>query len=236
MAGPEQIAHSAAFGQVIYSALFLVFFGSIFILIGGDLRWIEGWIFVSVFTIFSLATVIRMYVKDPGLLQERMGPPIQKGQNSWDKLMIVLIVITYVAWYVLLPLDAVRYHWGPVFPIWLKAVGFIVCIIGFWLFYETFRENTFAAPVVKIQQEREHHVISTGLYGIVRHPLYLAGIAYVIGGTLLIGSAYGLLAASCFALVLAARTLVEESTLRRELVGYEDYMKKVRWRLVPYVF
>ncbi|MEO8650071.1 MAG: isoprenylcysteine carboxylmethyltransferase family protein [Acidobacteriota bacterium] len=236
MAEVEQPHRSGAFGQLVYSAVFLLLFGAIFILIGGDVRWVEGWIFAAAFTVFSVATVFRMYLKDPELLHERMGPPFQKGQSFWDKLMIVLIVVTYVAWYVILPLDAVRYNWSPAFPLWLKVLGFFICIFGFWMFYETFRENTFAAPVVKIQHDRKQHVISTGLYGIVRHPLYLGGITYVLGGTLLIGSLYGLVSTATFAVVLAIRTLIEESTLSRDLEGYKEYMEKVRWRLIPLIF
>ena len=107
---------------------------------------------------------------------------------------------------------------------------------GLWLFYETFKENTFAAPVVKIQGERKQRTISTGVYGFVRHPMYLAAGIYVIGGAVLMGSIFGLIVGLIFVVVLAVRIIGEESMLRAELDGYEEYTRRVRWRLIPFIF
>jgi len=86
------------------------------------------------------------------------------------------------------------------------------------------------------QEERKQHVISTGVYGVVRHPLYLAASLYIIGGALLMGSIYGGLCGLAFVVVLGLRSLGEEQMLRNELEGYDEYMRRVRWRLLPYVF
>ena len=222
--------------QPVFTVIFLVAFGLITIWIGGDWRWTEGWIFVVLFWIACLVTSVRMYFKDPGLFKERFSSPVQKDQKPWDKIVIWLVILTYVLWMVITPLDARRYGWSPDFPLWLKAAGFVITVLGFWLFYETFRENTFAAPVVKIQEERKQHVISTGVYGFVRHPLYLGAGLYVIGGALLMGSLFGMLAGVLFTSVLAARSVGEEQMLREQLDGYEEYTKRVRWRLIPYIF
>lgn len=222
--------------QPIFSIVFLTAFPLLILLLADDWRWIEGWIFVSIFWIFSLITSVRMYVKDPALFKERFSSPVQKDQQAWDKIVIFLIIISYLAWIVISPLDAKRFGWSPPFPFFLKAIGAVMAILGFWLFHETFKENTFAAPVVKMQEGRKQRVISTGVYGVVRHPLYLAASLYVIGGSLLMGSIFGGLCGLALVLVLALRSIGEEKMLRNELEGYGEYMGHVRWRLIPYVF
>jgi protein-S-isoprenylcysteine O-methyltransferase Ste14 len=87
-----------------------------------------------------------------------------------------------------------------------------------------------------MQEERRQRVVSTGVYSLVRHPLYLGASLYIIGGSILMSSIAGLIAGVIFMCVLAARSVGEESMLRTELDGYDDYMKKVRWRLIPFIF
>lgn len=222
--------------QPVFTVVFLAAFGLLTILLGGDWHWTEGWTFVILFWIACLITSVRMYFKDPGLFRERFSSPVQKEQKAWDKILIWLVILTYLVWMVITPLDARRYSWSPPLPLVIKAIGFAAAAVGFWFFYETFRENTFAAPVVKIQNERQQQVISTGVYALVRHPLYLGAILYVVGGSLLMGSIFGVLTGLLFAFVLAVRSIGEERMLRTELAGYQDYMKRTRWRILPYVF
>jgi protein-S-isoprenylcysteine O-methyltransferase Ste14 len=222
--------------QPIFTVLFLGSFSASFIWASGDWKWTEGWLFVGLFVIASLATSLRMYLRDPALFRERFGSPVQEKQKPWDKFVIFLIFISYLAWYYIMPLDVRRFGWSPAFPVWLKFVGFLIAAFGFWLFYEAFRENTFAAPVVKIQEERKQTVVSTGLYGFVRHPLYASAGFMAIGTPLLVGSVYGLIAGSILILVLAVRSVGEEAMLKQELAGYSEYTERVRWRMLPFVF
>jgi protein-S-isoprenylcysteine O-methyltransferase Ste14 len=119
-------------------------------------------------------------------------------------------------------------------PPWLQAVGGIgvtLTMLGGWW---TFRENAFAAPVVKIQQGQR--VIDTGPYAIVRHPLYASALSFLVGLPLLLGSWIGLALSVLFILGVAWRAVHEEGTLRAELDGYEDYAARVRYRFVPFVW
>jgi protein-S-isoprenylcysteine O-methyltransferase Ste14 len=107
---------------------------------------------------------------------------------------------------------------------------------SFFLFFRSYTDNTFLSPLVRIQEERKQRVISTGVYGIVRHPMYLGGILMFFGAPLLIGSGYGLLAGLALTILLMARITGEEEMLGRELDGYREYMQKVRYRLVPFLW
>ena len=135
-----------------------------------------------------------------------------------------------------MPLDARRFGWSPEFPLWIKIMGTLLFILAFIILFSALEENTFAAPVVKMQKERRQKVISTGLYGIVRHPMYLGGSLLFIGGALLLGSVYGLAMGLLLIIIIAVRSIGEEEMLRQELDGYNEYMKEVKWRLIPFVF
>jgi protein-S-isoprenylcysteine O-methyltransferase Ste14 len=100
----------------------------------------------------------------------------------------------------------------------------------------TFKENSFAAPVVKIQKEREHRVVDTGPYAYVRHPMYAGALLINAGAPLLLGSWWGLAVGALFTVLIGVRAVLEENTLKAELAGYVDYAARVRYRFVPYVW
>jgi protein-S-isoprenylcysteine O-methyltransferase Ste14 len=131
-----------------------------------------------------------------------------------------------------MPLDARR----PSFPPLIRATGALLQIVATYIVFAALRENTFAAPVVKMQKERGQKVISSGLYGIVRHPMYAGATLLFIAGPLLLGSIAGLAVGLILILTIGARAVGEEAMLTEELEGYRDYMRKVRWRMIPYVF
>jgi len=200
----------------------------------GTLAWPAGWVFLALFFGFYLVVTLWLYRHNPGLLQERtrLGTPDQQG---WDKLLFPLLLILPFGWLMFMSFDAVRMHWSPL-PSRIEVIGVIVLLCSFYLLFLTFRENAYLSPVVRIQKERGHTVVSTGPYHYVRHPMYAAMLVFVVGASLLLGSGYGLLLGSLFILVLARRAVLEERTLRTELQGYAAYMASVKYRLIPYVW
>jgi protein-S-isoprenylcysteine O-methyltransferase Ste14 len=222
--------------QVIASFFYLLIYVFTLFLLAGDWHWREGWIFSAVFCMASFAVVIYLYVMDPALLDERFGSPLQKTQKSWDKLLLVFFFLGFLGWYIVMPLDVRRFHWSPEFPTWLKAIGLVLFVVAFLLLFGALKENTFAAPVIKMQKERGQKVISTGLYGFVRHPMYTGGLLLLISGPLLLGSLYGLVLGLLLSITLAVRSIGEEAMLKEELDGYIDYAKRIKWRLIPFVF
>ncbi|HKE56678.1 MAG TPA: isoprenylcysteine carboxylmethyltransferase family protein [Pyrinomonadaceae bacterium] len=222
--------------QLVVSFVYLLLFPVLLFLLAGDWHWLEGWLFSLIFCGLSLFAVVYLYLKDPDLLNERFGPPIQKNQKSWDKFLLIIFFLSFLAWYVVMPLDARRFNWSPIFPPWLRLVGVVVFIIAFYFLFSAMRENTFAAPVVKMQRERGQKVISTGPYAIVRHPMYTGGLLLFIGGPLLLGSVLGLLVGALLIVILVVRIFGEEKMLHQELAGYTEYTQQVRARLIPYLF
>jgi protein-S-isoprenylcysteine O-methyltransferase Ste14 len=129
-------------------------------------------------------------------------------------------------------LDAQAWRTSDMPPL-LNVIGCLLVIAGFAATVIVFRVNSFAAPVVRIQSEREQRVIDTGPYALVRHPMYAAGLIYIVGMPLLLGSWYGLLIVPVMIVGIASRAVFEERLLQRDLPGYADYMRRVRYRLIP---
>src|SRR5262249_17334639 len=152
----------------------------------GTLAWPAGWLFLALFFSFYLAITLWLARHNPALLQERLHLRTS-DQQGWDKLLFPVLLLYSLAWLSFLSFDTVRAHWSPV-PVWLQIVGLIILMSAFVLLFLTFRENTFLSPVVRIQDERGHRVVSTGPYHFVRHPMYAAIVVFVIGTSLLLGS------------------------------------------------
>jgi protein-S-isoprenylcysteine O-methyltransferase Ste14 len=218
-------------GQIVF--LFLSFTLPLF-LAAGTIAWLAGWIFLVLFFSFVLAITLWLFRHNPDLLKERMTIT-RPDQKAWDKVGFALLQVVFIAWLVLMPLDAVRFHWSQV-PVWLQVAGAIILVCSFCLFFATFRENSYLSPMVRIQKDRGQTVVSTGPYHYVRHPMYAAGLFFMLGTALLLGSWYGLLMALIFAGMIAGRAVLEERTLQEELQGYDAYMAQVKYRLIPHVW
>jgi len=227
---------SISLSKLVGTFFYLLIFPVMLLFLAGDWRWPEGWFYSIVFYVMCTANLLYLYFKDPALLKERFGSPVQKEQKPWDKVVLILFFLEFLIWFAIMPLDARRFHWSPVFPLWTRITGGLLLILAMVLLFEAMRENTFAAPVVKMQKERGQKVISTGLYGIIRHPMYAGAVLLFISTPLLLGSVYGLAIGFLLIVTIAARSVGEEAMLRQELEGYSDYMNKVKWRIIPFVF
>lgn len=217
------------------AALWTAFTMALLFVAAGTARWAAGWAYVAEFVLCSALLTAWLARRDPGLLKERMGGVFQKGQSRSDKVFMTLMIGLWYAWMVLMAFDARRWGWS-VMPVALNVLGGVLIPAGYFIIWLTFRANTFAAPVVKLQAERGQHVVSTGPYAIVRHPMYAGATLYLLGTPLLLGSWYGLAALPLLLAALCLRIRIEEATLREGLAGYGAYAARVRWRVVPGVW
>jgi protein-S-isoprenylcysteine O-methyltransferase Ste14 len=213
--------------------VFLVYALPLF-LPAGLRAWPAAWLFLGLWFGFWLVMLVWLSRRNPSLLQERMRVSTT-DQQGWDRVFSILINVTLFAWLLFIAFDAARFHWSPV-PAWLQTVGALMLLGSFYIFYLTFRENSYLSPVVRIQEERGQTVISTGPYHAVRHPMYAAMVVFIVGAPLLLGAWYGVLVGLVFVLVLARRAVLEERTLRQALPGYGAYLAQVKYRFIPYVW
>ncbi|MDZ5453542.1 isoprenylcysteine carboxylmethyltransferase family protein [Labrys sp. ZIDIC5] len=215
---------------VLQNLVFVAIMALVLFLSAGTLAWAAAWVYLAVSLAVGLASGLWLARTDPGLLAERMRlrAPEQPRADKW--FMLVFLVVA-VVWFVVIGLD--RRLQASAMPLPLEAVGLVLYLASMLFIMWVFRENSFAAPVVKVQAERHHHVVSTGPYAFVRHPMYAGVMLYFIGTPLLIGSWWGLAMMPVFFLAFAIRSRIEERTLMTGLPGYADYARGVRYRMLP---
>lgn len=218
---------------VLQLLAWMVFMAAVILWPAGTLNYPAAWVLIAIFTLGGAAMVLWLGKHDPKLLRERMASPVQRGQKPWDRIWLTLFMLGFCIWLPLSSWDAARSGFTAV-PFWLQALGAVFILIegaGIWW---TFRENSFAAPVVKLQEGQR--TIETGPYAVVRHPMYASALFLFLGVPLLLGSWLGLVFATLFVFAIAWRAVHEEMALRAELDGYEAYAKRVRYRLLPGVW
>ncbi|HTZ60414.1 MAG TPA: isoprenylcysteine carboxylmethyltransferase family protein [Acidobacteriaceae bacterium] len=203
--------------------------------LSGDWRWVEGWIFGVWWLSFMVALYLWLRLRDPALLAERMRRPGSGGESRSDMAILFALKLCYMASLFVSALD-LRFGWTPRLPLWSEVCGGLLLLVGSFFMFRAFTDNTYASQLVRIQSERGQHVIDTGVYGLVRHPMYLGGSLMFVGGPLLLGSVCGLLLALAAVGFLVLRTFGEEKLLARDLEGYRTYCEKVRYRLIPHVW
>jgi protein-S-isoprenylcysteine O-methyltransferase Ste14 len=201
----------------------------------GTIDYAGGWLHFG--EMFAISVILGLYMErvDPGLLRERLKPPVQKDQPLADKLILIPLLFLLFGGMGFMAADAARWRWSTIPPS-VQWAGCVLLLAVILFMSWTMRTNSFAAPVVKIQRERGQTVITAGPYAIVRHPLYFAALFYVAATSLVLGSWWGLATVPLVALGFAIRIRVEEKVLREGLRGYGDYARHVRWRLIPFIW
>src|SRR5258706_11054366 len=162
--------------KLLGTAVYSLAWPTLLFVLACDWWWVEGWIFSSWFVALCTTCILWLYRKDPALLAERYRRPGSGGQKGWDKFVVYGLVLGFIGWITIIPLDAKRFGWTPQMPIWLEALGGMFLLLSSVLFFRSFTDNTFLSPLVRIQAERKQRVVSTGVYGFVRHPMYLGAI------------------------------------------------------------
>jgi protein-S-isoprenylcysteine O-methyltransferase Ste14 len=198
----------------------------------GTLRFVEGWIFLALFFGASLAITVYLAKKDPALLARRTqaGPLAEKERSQ--KLIQGLASISFLSTIVIPALDH-RLGWSHA-PLAAVIVGDLLVAVGFFVVFLVFKENTFTSSVIEVAQEQR--VIDSGLYAVVRHPMYVGGLVLVAGIPLALASPVGLVTFPPFAAIVLWRLVDEERFLAKHLSGYAAYREKTPWRLVPHVW
>jgi protein-S-isoprenylcysteine O-methyltransferase Ste14 len=210
-----------------------VIFAALLFLAAGTIHWPRAWIFLGV---VFVAAALSTFAIPEDLLNERFKLPVQRRQPLADRIVILAFLASFIAVILFIPLDVFRLHLtGPPANA-ASLLGLALFAAGWWLITAAMVENPFAAPVVKLQMERGHHVIESGPYRIVRHPMYTGAIPLLIGMALWFGSYAATLAAIVPIVLIAIRVVIEEKFLRSELSDYDQYTTRTRFRLIPFVW
>jgi protein-S-isoprenylcysteine O-methyltransferase Ste14 len=192
----------------------------------------QAWVYLFVFGASSALITAYLWKKDPQLLERRIngGPGAEREKSQ--KLIQPLASIAFIGAMILPSLDH-RFSWSAV-PLPAVVVGDVLTALGFFIVFRVFKENSFTAATIEVAPDQR--VISTGLYAIVRHPMYSGALVMLVGTPLALGSWWGLLMFVLMIFAIAWRALDEERFLRKNLPGYAEYCQRVRYRLLPFVW
>jgi protein-S-isoprenylcysteine O-methyltransferase Ste14 len=182
--------------------------------------------------LFALGHLLYAERVNPGILRHRMG--LKKGTEAWDWAWFAIFVPTFYAIFFVAHADLEV--GGSSLPQWVRLVGLALFVFGGGLFLRAMGESPFFEKTVRIQSERDHRVVDTGPYRVVRHPGYAGMLPWVVSIPLLLTSSLAMLPAVLSCVTLLVRTALEDRTLQKKLSGYSEYAERVRWRLLPGVW
>jgi protein-S-isoprenylcysteine O-methyltransferase Ste14 len=230
MAGSRYRSKAILLARTVAGVLLML---ALFFIPAGTLNWPEAWLFILSYLAAVGGVFIWLKKKSPSLLKERMSR--KKEAKRWDKTIMMAYSFLLIALLIVPGLDAVRFRWSDV-PLILNGLGFAGLIPGLVFAFRAMKENAFASDVVRIQEDRGHRVCTTGPYRHVRHPMYVGVILVMLFFPLALGSLYAYIPASVIIILFIIRASLEDRTLQKELPGYTEYSRKVRYRLLPGVW
>ncbi len=207
----------------------LVLVGILIFWPAGTLDFGCGWLFVGLLFGPMLAAGFVMLAKTPDLLAKRLDA---KEKQATQKGVVALSGLMFIAGFVVAGLDY-RFGWSRM-PVWVMVTASVLFLLAYALYAEVIRENAYLSRTIKVEEGQ--HVVDTGLYGIVRHPMYMATLLLFGAMPLVLGSWYALLVFAAYPAIIIVRLNDEEELLTRELPGYAEYKQKVKYRLIPFVW
>ena len=214
---------------LIKFTLGLVLVGLLIFWPAGTFCYTYGWLFVGLLFIPMFIAGIIMFIKNPAFLAKRLDA---KEKQSAQKGVLALSGLMFIAGFVVAGLDY-RFGWSKM-PLWVTVTASVLFVVAYILYAEVMRENAYLSRTIRVEEGQT--VVDTGLYGIVRHPMYAVTILLFLMIPVILGSWYALVAFAFYPAIIVIRLKDEEELLTRELSGYEEYKKKVRYRLFPFIW
>lgn len=203
--------------------------GALIFLPAGTFSYFNGWLLMGIlFVPMFLAGIVMMF-KNPDLLKSRLNAKEKQREQS---LVVKLSGLMFLAGFIVAGLG-VRFHWY-VLPMGVVVGAAVVFLVAYLLYAEVLRENTYLSRTIEVQENQK--VIDTGLYGIVRHPMYAATLLLFLSMPIVLGSVYAFVIFLAYPFIIAKRIKHEEKFLEEELDGYRDYKRKVKFRLLPFIW
>lgn len=217
------------FSAIIKFTLGLVLIGLLIFLPAGTINFVNGWIFMGLLFVPMFIAGIVMMFKNPYLLEKRLDA---KEKQSEQSLVVKLSGLMFLAGFIVAGLNY-RFGWHTL-PKAVTIGAAVIFMIAYALYAEVLRENTYLSRTIEVQENQK--VIDTGLYGIVRHPMYSATLLLFLAMPLVLGSLYAFIIFLVYPLIIVRRLKAEEEFLEKELDGYKEYKQKVKYRLIPFIW
>jgi protein-S-isoprenylcysteine O-methyltransferase Ste14 len=232
----REVAQTASPRQWIRLVVVYLLIPLTLLICGGDLGWWQAWLYSLLIVAAGIGGRLWAEQRQPGLLAERQNIENLQNAKAWDKVLAPLMAVSVGYPVVFIAGLDHRYDWSSEFPVWLIVIGFILISLGYAFATWALAENRFFSSVVRIQTDRGHVVCDSGPYRFVRHPGYAGNILALFGIVLALNSVWTLIPAAIASIIAVIRTALEDQTLQEELPGYQDYARRVQYRLVPWIY
>ncbi len=223
-------------GGLLGSLSQVALFALLLLVPAGTWHWPRAIQFLIVHGLLLVAATLWLARRAPASLEARLQGPVHKSQPRADKIASAGLFLSLFVWFAFIPVDVFYLHWLPPPSPGVSTSGAILYFLGFSVVSLALYQNAYAAPIVRDQRDRGQVLVDTGLYGRIRHPMYLGALLFLVGIALWLESYPSVLLLPVPLGFLLARIFIEEKTLRETLPGYAHYMSRVRYRLVPYVW
>ncbi len=210
-------------------ALGVVLIGALIFIPADTLRYPQGWLLMGILFIPMFIAGLVMMAKNPALLRSRLNAKEKQREQS---LVVKLSGLMFLVGFILAGISY-RFGWL-MLPRWVSILGAVLFLVSYALYAEVLRENTWLSRTIEVQEGQT--VVSTGLYGIVRHPMYAVTLVLFLSMPLVLGSVLAFIVFLAYPFIIMKRIRNEEEVLARELHGYPEYMQKVRWQLIPFIW
>ena len=217
------------FQAIIKYFMGLIMIGLLLFIPAGSLNYYNGWLFIGILFIPMFIVGLIMFFKNPNLLKSRLDA---KEKESEQKEVLIYSALMFVIGFIMAGLNY-RYGWL-VLPDIVVIIAMVIFVMAYILYGEVLRENTYLLRTIKVEENQK--LIDTGLYGIVRHPMYMATIILFLAMPLILGSLISFVIFLVYPFIIVKRIKNEEMVLEKGLKGYKEYMKKVKYRLIPYIW
>ena len=217
------------FSAILKFTAGVVLLAALLFLPAGTIHWFGGWLLMGILFVPMFLAGLVMMAKNPNLLRSRLNA---KEKEAEQDLVIKLSGLMFLVGFILAGLDF-RFGWSRL-PGWVSILGAVLFLTAYALYAEVLRENTWLSRTIEVQVGQT--VVSTGLYGIVRHPMYAVTLLLFLSMPLALGSVPAFLVFLAYPAIIARRIRNEEEVLKRDLPGYGEYLQKVRWRLIPFIW
>ena len=217
------------FQGIIKFVLGFIIVGALLFIPAGTIRYWNAWLFIGILFIPMFIAGIVLIIKNPELLKKRLNA---KETEKDQKLVILFSGIMFIAGFIVAGLNY-RYDWF-VLPNIVVIIALVIFLISYILYAEVLRENTYLSRTIEVQENQK--VIDTGLYGIVRHPMYMTTILLFLSMPLILGSIFSFVIFLVYPLIIAKRIKNEEEVLEKDLQGYTEYKEKVKYKIIPFIW
>ncbi len=212
--------------------MLLIIMGALLFIPAGTVHYLQAWLYLLAFAVSTILITIYLFKNDPKLLERRVNAGAAAEKEKSQKAIQAIAGVFFCLIYVVAGLDY-RFHWSRI-PEFISILANAFVLLGFFIVFLVFKENSYTSAIIEVDKDQK--VISTGMYGLIRHPMYFGAILMLLFSSVALGSYWSLLCVAALVISIIVRLLNEEKFLLKNLSGYDAYCKKVRYHLIPFIW